>query len=205
MKKKTKDPDWIILVASKGGRFQCLRCGVSHVPFPEDGKGIEIRALTSLIHGFQEMHSVCKEKPEGLHCGHCNELGHAPATCPKLQPSTPEEWIEGPDTGTSSRVIFAVMYGFFTDGVRRTPLQGLWNGDNRLDGRGSTPLDPSDFGGCSRLLKLFGWRPRLGEVATAFPAWARLVEHWDELEALYQEELPSGSCPKLYARLQDLQ
>ena len=38
----------------------------------------------------------------------------------------------------------------------------------------------------------------------AYPEWAPLVAVWDELTALYEEELPSGRCPKLYDRMQQL-
>lgn len=67
------------------------------------------------------------------------------------------------------------------------------------------PYDPDDFGRCHRLLDRFpAWRLRLGEVPAVYPAWTPLVPAWDELTALYVEELPSGRCPKLYARLREL-
>ncbi len=71
------------------------------------------------------------------------------------------------------------------------------------------PHDPTDFGRCSRLLAApfaKGWRARLPEVAKRYPElpWARLVDAWDELEALQAEELPTGKAPKLYERLQTL-
>lgn len=34
--------------------------------------------------------------------------------------------------------------------------------------------------------------------------WEVLAAHWDELEALYREELPTGRAPKLYDRMQEL-
>lgn len=51
------------------------------------------------------------------------------------------------------------------------------------------------------------WRARLGEVAAAEPDWKPLVEAWDELTALYEDELTnkSGLAPKLYARMKELQ
>ena len=71
----------------------------------------------------------------------------------------------------------------------------------------SPPADPDDFGRCYRLLALIPeWRPRLGEVSALFRKWKPLVDHWAELEALYQEEVPNhrGSAPRLYALMRSL-
>lgn len=50
-----------------------------------------------------------------------------------------------------------------------------------------------------------GWRNRIGEMRSV-PGWAKLVDAWDELEALYLEEVPKGTgrAPKLYARMREL-
>lgn len=92
------------------------------------------------------------------------------------------------DTGTSSKTIAHVMLGV------RAPRYGP-----------DVPYDPGDFGRCYRLLKLFPlWELRLPEVAEAYPAWSGLVREWSRLSALYEEELPSGKAPRLYARMQEL-
>lgn len=102
-------------------------------------------------------------------------------------------WLNGADTGTSSLAIFAVC----------SERGGLAFGHRGA--LGDPPWDPSDFGRCHRLLERFpAWRSRLSEVASRFPAWRRLVPAWDELEALYREEEPSGTAPKLYALLKKL-
>lgn len=48
------------------------------------------------------------------------------------------------------------------------------------------------------------WRGRIHEAADLSPQWAVLLEHWDELEALYREEEPSGIAPRCYARMKEL-
>ena len=97
-------------------------------------------------------------------------------------------WLTNGDTGTSSLTIWHVMMG--------RPL---------ARGNANPPWDPSDFGRCSRLLAVMpSWRARLGEVAEQYPRWKGLVEHWAELEALYEQELPTGRCPMLYARMKVL-
>ena len=97
-------------------------------------------------------------------------------------------WFCGGDTGISSQTIWSVMTGYRVERVGH-------------------PSDPSDFGRCYRLLKLFPeWRARLGEGTAAHPSWISLVAHWDELTSLYEEELKNGTglAPKLYARMQEL-
>lgn len=97
-------------------------------------------------------------------------------------------WLAGGDTGTSSKTIWSVMTGQDVD-------------------RHGIPHDPADFGRCHRLLELFPkWRERLPTVAAIFPEWAPLVEHWDELTALYVEELAEGTgyARRTYDRMKEL-
>lgn len=102
-------------------------------------------------------------------------------------------WLNGADTGTSSKTIFSVLAN---DPNRKFALGHCGS---------SIPHDPADFGRCHRLLALFPeWRSRLYEVVAKYPAWQGLVENWHELTALYLEELPSGRCPKLYKRMNEL-
>ncbi len=98
----------------------------------------------------------------------------------------PIAWLTNGDTGMSSMTIWSVMMG-------------------RKSNDPSVPWDPSDFGRCYRLLRVMpSWRQRLPEVAAKHPAWTGLVKAWDELTALYEEELPRGTAPKLYARIKHL-
>jgi hypothetical protein len=99
--------------------------------------------------------------------------------------TTIEEWRRGWDTGASSLAIFAVMTGTYLHNP-------------------SIPYDPDDFGRCYRLLKLMPeWRARLHEM-NRYPEWVPLIANWPELEALYVEELPNRTAPKLYDRMSEL-
>jgi len=77
----------------------------------------------------------------------------------------------------------------------------------------SYPLDPDDFGRCYRLLlRVPLWRERIGEMAKYGRVWAALAAAWDELEAMWAEEVgtklerPYGkSAPKMYARMKEIE
>lgn len=99
------------------------------------------------------------------------------------------EWSSAGDAGVSSRTIVQTL-----------------TGARLLGNRGPcTPSDPDDFGRCYRVLRLFPeLRARLHEVADKHHAWRGLIDNWTELEALYEQELPTGSAPRLYARMLEL-
>lgn len=101
-------------------------------------------------------------------------------------------WLRSGDCGVSSKTIWSVLSGL--------PL-GLYH----REGTRGVPQDPSDFGRCYRLLERFpGWRERLGEVVARYPEWEGLVARWDELSALYEEEVEKDSAPKLYAAMKEI-
>lgn len=183
-----KGTDWVVLT-DKGSSAMCTRCGGTQ----SWSMPIDMTVLAAIAKAFTKAHKSCKPDPRGEVCTHCDERGHDsdPARCLKLVSiKTADQWIRSTDTGISSLTIYAALMS------NPAVLVG-WGPD--------VPHDPSDFGRCHRLLKRVpGWRERLHEVAAKYPAWAPLVEHWDELEKLYAEELPSGRCLKLWARMQEL-
>src|SRR5579875_1707260 len=96
------------------------------------------------------------------------------------------EWLLSDDTGLSSMAIVARMLG-------------------ARHGHFPYPHDPSDLGRCLRLLeRIPEWRARLTDMTACSESWARLIEVWDELEALYREELPSGMAPRCFARMREV-
>ena len=137
-------------------------------------KPVRIEVWAAAAKAFAKVHSEC---PPGMHY--------------EKPPMTPEEWALGGDTGVSSLTIYSVMTGH------------RWAGWGCRDF--DAPYDPADFGRCYRLLKLFPhWRPRLGEVAAACPRFAGIVREWNALCELWEKESPTGTCPQLYARIQEL-
>lgn len=132
-------------------------------------------------------------------CQMCGEDGVKMGKYPHPTPQgDPVAWLTGGDTGTSSKTIWFVMMG------RESTERYFWP---------SPPSDPSDFGRCHRLLRLMpSWRQRLPEVSAKYPKWQGLVEHWDELTSLYEDELANGQknkhgermATKTYERMKQL-
>ncbi|MFA4971136.1 MAG: hypothetical protein WC683_00890 [bacterium] len=93
-------------------------------------------------------------------------------------------WRYRGDTGTSSLTIYAAITG---------------GGGSRFD----YPHDPDDYRRCRALLDLLPeWRGQLSWVTDRFPWFAPFEVGWDEFDRLWDEESPSGQCPKLYEALQ---
>lgn len=118
------------------------------------------------------------------------------AAAAKASPDAARRWLRGTDTGMSSLTLFCAL------------AEGdvLAEARSKMRFSPSIPYDPDDFGRCHRLLEAVPeWRGRLHEVAAKHQQWAKLVEAWPELTALYLEELPTGRAPRLYARMNELE
>lgn len=93
-----------------------------------------------------------------------------------------DAWFSSDDTGLSSQYLASVLSD-----------RGLIENNH--------PHDPTDFGRCVRLLdavpELRAKLPRLSDVKHG-RVWTAIYEYWAELELLYREESPSGSCPRCY-------
>jgi len=98
-----------------------------------------------------------------------------------------QDWLVGDDTGHSSRYMAFVL----ADGPE-CPC--------------TYPHDPDDFGRCYRFLLAVPdtQRRSLLGMAVCGPVWAGLVANWADLAELWREESPSGECPRLYNRMQEI-
>lgn len=107
-------------------------------------------------------------------------------------------WLMNGETGTSSLTMAGRFIGF--------PLK-----------REGHPWDPADFRRCLLLLKAVpAVRSVLPGLAATSPGWKALAGAWDELEALFLEELteaggasltelPIGAtAPRTFARMKEL-
>ncbi len=106
------------------------------------------------------------------------------------EPSSPlMTWICSDDTGESSKCMAMHLAG-----APFGPEYELCH-----------PCDPADFGRCYRFLRSVpAAQSRLSHMARVSPVWSAYIAHWDELTQIYEEEFPSGVCPRLYARMKEL-
>jgi hypothetical protein len=161
-------------VIIEGDGLFCRRCAAREKLFPSSLSKERMAVIKAVTRAFTVEHARCKVTDT------------SPVT---LQARSPADWLRGGDTGRSSITICNVLCDV---GPR---VDHAW------------PHDPNDFGRCHRFLTLFpALRPRLGEVAAKYPdtPWVAYVREWDRMTALYEEELPSGTAPKLYALMQQL-
>ncbi|KHJ74672.1 hypothetical protein [Rhodococcus sp. Chr-9] len=106
-------------------------------------------------------------------------------------------WLASGERGISSEAIVSHLTGH--------QVGRPWAGADH-------PWDPDDFYRCEMLLRAYPL------ARLAFPAmksrsevWARLVDAWDELVALGEEEVPGifsgparGRAPRMYARMRQI-
>lgn len=108
-------------------------------------------------------------------------------------------WISRGERGLSSEAIVHRLTGVHISGR-------YWNGKDH-------PADPSDFRRCEVLLRQVPlarlFFPLMRDVS---PVWSRMVDAWDELVALGEQECPGTfdgppcgrSARLLYERMQEL-
>lgn len=112
--------------------------------------------------------------------------------------------MEQPHRGVTMNMGLAAWHS--SDETGRSSLFLSYALEGRGDGYMVTyPIDPDDFGRCLGLLVACpNLRAKLPFLTGIGPQWDALIGAWPELEALWNEESPSGTCPKLYARMQGL-
>lgn len=101
-------------------------------------------------------------------------------------PDTAIKWLDHGERGTSSEAIFSHLTGI--------PLgRGMW-----------PPADAGDLRRCRVLLaQVPEFAARLSEMAALSTPWARLVERWDEVCAVMDEESRTGHYhPRTYELIQ---
>lgn len=114
----------------------------------------------------------------------CDQMGktHQPAT----ENMGLVEWLRSDDTGDSSLFMAYTMCD--------APYV-----------KSAHPHDPADFHRCVQFLRAVpSAKGNIHKMKETSEVWGNLVEHWDELESLFNEEYPTGEAPKLYERMKEL-
>jgi len=100
------------------------------------------------------------------------------------------EWLNGEDTGMSSRFMVAVLTGTkWVDDFDAQPH----------------PHDVSDFGRCYRMLNAIPqFKNDLDKLKPYGDVWPKLIDNWDEMTRLYERDRSIGRCPELYKLMKEL-
>lgn len=110
-------------------------------------------------------------------------------------------WLATGSRGLSSEALFSMTTGLDIRGG--SSLHRFREGWRH-------PYDPDDFQRCERMLRAVPEARSNFAAAKTTPEWTVLIDHWDELVALMQDELPGifdgqhGRAPRSYARMQEL-
>ena len=108
-------------------------------------------------------------------CAHVSEL-LAPAALERTRKQHPGiaprwvKWLAIGERGTSSEVLFQHLSGI------------------KVTNRNSTPRDTDDFRRCQKMLQQTGLCAKLHRAASISPEWFRLMDRWNEINFLIQDQ-----------------
>jgi hypothetical protein len=146
----------------RNGDLFCFNCGTSYkmnLPQP-------VTMAAALMTQFEKDHKGCKP------------TWKEPTTRGvKTEEENANWWAVNGEHGISSKTMFnRLIYGL---NVR--PLTNSYQG---------TPSDPDDFKRCYKLIQAVPqWKNRLGELKSLSPVWSKLVDNWDKLTEMYEQNV----------------
>jgi hypothetical protein len=96
-------------------------------------------------------------------------------------------WLQKGEHGMSSETIFQVISG------------------QRITDRLTHPYDPDDFRRCYLLIKAIPeWKEELYLLKTISPVWSKLVENWDKLTEMLEEQMKTCKPNGMYEFMHSL-
>lgn len=151
----------------------CFNCGSSYkIQYPQP-----VSMAGAMMKQFAKDHENCKP------------------TWKEPVNETPEQteqfcanwWAENGEHGMSSKT----MFNHLTQSMQVRRLKNDYP---------CTPSDPDDFKRCYKLLQAVPqWKARLNELKTLSPVWEKLVDNWDKLTEMYEqnEKQDWKNCKKI--------
>ncbi len=135
-----------------------------------------VEEMIKLSEGFADRHADCKKtwQQPMPHEGMSNT-------------ERAKFWWDFGERGSSSETMYHRMMGI----TRR--------------GKETHPLDPDDFRRCYLFLKFIPeWRKNLVIMKDVSPQWANLVDNWDRLTEMLEEQIKTGKTNGMYEFMQKL-
>ena len=149
----------------RNGDLFCFNCGGSYtINYPQP-----VSMASALMLQFAKDHENCPSTwVEPSNVEFANE---------KSIVENANWWATNGEQGMSSKT----MFNYF---AKDTPVRLI------LNERPTHPSDPSDFKRCYKLLQAVPqWKERLVELKTLSPVWERLVDNWDKLTEMYEQNV----------------
>lgn len=152
----------------RNGKPFCENCGGTYdlrLPMPAE-------TLPKVLNAFIALHKFCTEKtwvePVADQSGTVRDKALF--------------WLTNGRRGISSETMFNV----FAEKEGIAPIVSRWPG--------SHPHDPDDFNRCHLLLETVPeWRERLDELRVLGDPWPALVENWDKLTEMLEDNIKNGA------------
>ena len=164
----------------RNGKLFCLNCGQSkELYLPQ-----EMRKAAQNMIDFGEKHKKCKKT----------------WTEPEPDMSQSEEdrakwWLAHGEHGTSSLTLFVAIWGALI-----TPAECR----SLLSSGPGHPHDPGDFNRCYKLLKAVPEGKSKLHLAKGTLAWSNLIDNWDKLTEMLEEQIKTKKGNGMYAFMQTL-
>ena len=109
-----------------------------------------------------------------------------------LHKDCPKTWVE-PEANMSKSVIERAVW-WWANGERGLSSEAIWY--RLLQGlktHYNHPSDPDDFSRCYKLLKVVPeWKNDLHKLKDLSPAWSNLVDNWDKLVEMFEQNEREG-------------
>jgi hypothetical protein len=157
----------------RNGKLFCTNCGGSF----DLNLPLAVTDMTKRMKAF-----------EALHCD-CPQTWKEPTIAPSRDLNEKIIfWLMNGETGISSKTMVEVM----TD---RPCLSGF---------RRDHPCDPDDFNRCYKLLEMIPeLKPMLPKMRSASKAWSNLIDNWDKLTEMLEEQLRTHKDNGMYDLMQE--
>lgn len=167
----------------RNGHPFCTHCGQSYemkLPAP-------IPIVTATINAFIDVHKNCEKR----------------WVEPTVDPSKSIEdklifWYKNGERGVSSETMFANFVKLTGDLARQ-----IFKVRPKKDWH--HPCDPDDFFRCHKLLETVPeLRKHLDQMREVSPVWNNLVENWDKLTEMLEEQLKTRKANGMYELMREL-
>lgn len=120
----------------------------------------------------------------------------------KMHKNCPKTWKE-PECPQNLPVKDKALW-WWEHGERGSSSETLWNFFMDRAGMINYPNDPDDFRRCYKLLKAIPeWRSELLEAKDLSGEWSRLIDKWDKLTEMLEEQFRTNKANGMYELMQE--